>query len=426
MVRKNIFVVGLDAANLDVLQALPDAPRRYRFHGLSNTEQLLASERIDLLRLLEECERTLASFGGSIDAIVGYWDFPVTTMVPILCQRFGLPGAPLPAVLKCEHKYWSRLEQQRVIEEYPPFGVIELDGPERLPPGVSFPAWVKPIKSAASVLAFYVEDDDQLAHALREIRGGIALMGDPFELALKRVDLPPEVAQVGAKACLAEEAVGGHQVTLEGFSFAGRVHVYGIIDSIRYPHSSSFLRYQHPADLPKSTSRQLVRCAKRVIGQIGLDNSTFNIEFFCDLERDSINLLEVNPRHSQSHARLFQYVDGMANHEFMVRLGLGQQPPRLTAGAGRYPVAARWFLRRFTDGMVCRGPTPAEIQALERKVDGTTVHVVAHDGRRLSDLPQQDSYSYELARIDMGGRSETDLIEKYERCVDSLVFEFDE
>jgi biotin carboxylase len=423
--RTNVFVVGLDEPNLEVLQALPDA-NEYEFHGLSDVERLLHSDHIDMPELLEECVHQLEDFDGSIGAIIGFWDFPVSTMVPILCQRFGLPGAPLSAVVKCEHKYWSRLEQQQVIEEYPKFGIIDLDGPDRLPDGMGFPAWVKPVKSVSSFLAFHVDDEEELADALAQIRDGIDLMGDPFDWVLQRLELPPEIAQVGARACLAEEAIGGRQMTVEGFSHEGKPHVYGIVESISYPDTPSFLRYQYPADLPGHTVERLVRASERVIAQIGLDTSTFNIEFFCDMDNDAVNLLEVNPRHSQSHARLFEYVDAMANHEFMLRMALGRPPHRLTKGDGKYETAAKWFLRRFEDGQVRRSPTPEEVRATEEEIDGVAVHIVAQAGDRLSELTQQDSYSYELARIEVGGRDESDLIDKYERCVERLPFEFDE
>jgi hypothetical protein len=425
MARKNVFVVGLDEANLEILQGLP-ASEEYEFHGLSDVERLIGADHIDMPELLEECVGQLEAFDGHVDAIVGYWDFPVSTMVPMLCERFGLPGAPLSAVVRCEHKYWSRLEQQRVIDEHPKFGIIDLDGPDRLPDGVDFPAWVKPVKSVSSYLAFRVEDEQQLTDALNEIRDGIDLMGDPFEWVLERVDLPPEVAEVGARACLAEAAIGGRQVTLEGFSFGGEAHVYGIVESISYPGTPSFLRYQYPSNLPERMRDRLARCAERVIEQIGLDNSTFNIEFFCDTDKDTIDLLEVNPRHSQSHARLFEYVDGMTNHEFMLRMALGRSPKSLTEGGGEYAAAAKWFLRRFEDGTVRRTPTPEEVEALEDEIGGVAIHVVPDNGVRLCDLPQQDSYSYELARIEVGGRDEAELVDKYERCVEGLTFEFQE
>ena len=74
-------------------------------------------------------------------------------------------------------------------------------------------------------------------------------MGDPFEFVLSQLQLPPEVSGVGGRACLAEEAATGAQVTVEGYSFQGDVHVYGTVDSITCPDS-----YELPA-LPISLRR---------------------------------------------------------------------------------------------------------------------------------------------------------------------------
>jgi hypothetical protein len=90
-------------------------------------------------------------------------------------------------VLKCEHKYWSRLEQQKVIDEYPSFGLVQL-GDEWPPPNVSYPLWLKPIKAFSSELAFKVATDEEFASAMVDMREGIERLGDPFEAVLRRVE----------------------------------------------------------------------------------------------------------------------------------------------------------------------------------------------------------------------------------------------
>src|SRR5690625_4118134 len=141
-VTQNIFVVGLDETNRATLRTLPDA-QRFTFRQLLTREELQGGT-VSIPEVLDHAQRELDDFPGSIDAIVGYWDFPIPMMVPILCARYGLPSADLEAVVKCEHKYWSRLEQQQVIEEVPGFGVLDLDGdPGALASGGHYPAWHK-------------------------------------------------------------------------------------------------------------------------------------------------------------------------------------------------------------------------------------------------------------------------------------------
>ncbi len=420
----NVFVLGLDDLNLAMLRGMPHLAD-YRFHPLLSVDELLYTDEINLVELLDKAQRQLESFDGPVDAIVGYWDFPVSSMLPILRERFGLRGPSLEAVVKCEHKYWSRLEQQKVIDEYPRFALVDLDHPVTPPPGLDYPMWLKPVRSFASELAYHAGGPAEFRKAATAIRRGIGRVGKPFEFVLSQLDLPPEIARVGEAVCLAEEALRGTQVTVEGYSRGGDVHVYGVVDSIHYPDSPSFLRYQYPSTLPESVIDRMVGVTRRVITQIGLDDAPFNVEFFWDAGRDTIGLLEVNPRHSQSHARLFADVDGVPNHQCMVRLALGCEP-ELPYRKGPYTVAAKWFLRRFTDGVVRRSPTREEVLRVEREIPGTTVALVASTGGRLSELHRQDSYSYELADIYIGAADEAELIEKYERCAKALPFEFDE
>lgn len=418
----NVFVLGLDELNLTTLQHL--SPDAYTFHPLLEAEDLLEVEKIDLAGLLAGAQEQLEAFDGPIDAIIGYWDFPVSSMVPMLCERFGLPGPTLESVVKCEHKYWSRLEQQKVIDEIPKFGIVDLDEQDELPVGLEYPVWLKPVKSASSELAFRVENRDELRQAMEEIREGIDKFADPFEFVLKQLDLPPDIAEIGAKACLAEEAVSGRQITVEGYRADGETRVYGIVDSITYPDSPSFLRYQYPSSLPDGVRRRLAESSSKVIEQIGLESTTFNIEYFWEPETDRIRLLEVNPRHSQSHAIMFEYVDGVSNHEVRVKLALGRTP-RGHHRAGPYATAAKWFLRVTEDGLVVRSPSPADVDRVEQELDGVQVHIMAEAGRRLSELSHQDSYSFELAEVFVGASDEKELIDKYERCVAALSFEIE-
>ncbi|GAA0531125.1 hypothetical protein GCM10011581_28020 [Saccharopolyspora subtropica] len=421
---RNVFILGLDERNRELLQDLPHS-RSYRFHPLLTKKRIMEVE-VPLPDLLEEAAQRLESFPGHVDALTGYWDFPVTSMVPILCTRFGLPGPSLESVVRCEHKYWSRLEQRTVTDAHPAFGLIDLDADPHPPSGLDFPLWVKPVKSYSSVLAFKVADQAELDRALAEMREGIGRVGDDFDFLLGMLELPPEIAEAGGRACLVEEEVGGHQVTAEGYGFAGEAHVYGIVDSLCYPDTPSFLRYQYPSTLPVEVQDRIVDISTRVMRQIGLDPGTFNIEFFWDADHDRLSILEINPRLSQSHAPLFALVDGVPNHQCMVQLALGERP-EMPRGQGEFTVAAKWYIRTFvTDAVVRRSPGEQEIRRLREQMPDVIVDIAATQGSRLSKLPAQDTYSYELAACYLGARSEEELTEKYRRCTELLPFDLDE
>jgi len=96
--RRNVFVIGLNDFNRAKLAAVTGAERCV-FHGL-----LEEPHHYDLPDLLAEAEAELRAFDGPIDAIVGYIDFPVSTMLPILCA----------------HKYWARIEQAKAVPDNVP------------------------------------------------------------------------------------------------------------------------------------------------------------------------------------------------------------------------------------------------------------------------------------------------------------------
>lgn len=418
--QRNVFVLGLDDHNREILEFTRDASR-YRFHGVLTYEEIYGAE-ISFAEILTKAEMVIDAFDGPVDAIIGFWDFPVSSIVPLLRQRYGLPTADLADVVKCEHKYWSRLIQQQLLEEIPKFGLVDPYRDVLPPAGMSFPMWIKPVKSFASMLAIKANSQSEFEEALRTIRGGIGRLGDPFDALLDYVEVPPEIANVGGHMCIAEEALTGQQVTVEGFRLNGEIVTYGVIDSIHYDGASSFLRYQYPSGLPGHVQERLIEISHRLVEGIGLEGMTFNIEYFWDPATDDVMLLEINPRHSQSHADLFAHVDGMTNHDILLRLAHGEKP-ELPSGAGPSRVAATWFLRRFTDGIVQRHPSAAEITEIEAAVPDVSIEITAHAGDRLSQLHGQDNYSYRLATVFIGAASERDLEEKYRRVVEALRFE---
>ncbi|MEV1026262.1 ATP-grasp domain-containing protein [Streptomyces sp. NPDC050264] len=420
---QNVFVLGLDDANLPALQTVPNA-HDLRFHHLLSIEELQQGE-VSVPDLIDRACKVLDGFDGTIDAIVGFWDFPVSTLVAVLGERYGTRATSLESVVKCEHKYWSRLVQAEVVSEHPNFGRVDLDADDPQPPeGVSFPMWLKPALAYSSELAYGVTDMTEFREAVEKIRNGIQRVGRPFEYILDQLELPPEMAGVGAQVCLAEETLEGLQVAVEGYVHDGEATVYGVLDSINYPDSTSFLRHQYPSALPAPVQQRLRDVSERVMRHIGMNEATFSIEFFYNPRTDSIAILEINPRHSQSHAELFQYVDGVPNHHSMLALALGNDPA-LPNREGPYALAAKWYFRWFTDGVVRQIPPADEVAKIAESVPGVRIDVVPEEAQRLSDVGQQDSYSYEVAHIFTGGDSEEELREKYDHCVAALRLSFD-
>ncbi len=276
-----------------------------------------------------------------------------------------------------------------------------------------------------SHLGFRVANGAAFHRAVSDIQAGIARYAAPFNLILAKAELPPAVQDVDGYHCVAESLISkGRQCTVEGYAWAEEIVVYGVIDSLlEGPEGSSFSRFQYPSTLPPRVIERMTVICQRVIPYIGYVNSPFNIEFFWDEESDQIWLLEINPRISKSHAPLFHKVDGRYHHQIMLDLALGRQP-EFPRRQGRFACAAKFMVRRYEDALVTRTPSPEELRGLEVENPSVTLDVAVKAGMRLSALRDQDSYSYEVATLFIGGDSTAELEAKYHDILERLPLEF--
>ncbi len=418
--KRNLFVLGIDDFNLRQLRAIRNADN-YRFHPLMTFDEVKAHGTFPFQSVLEHARDKLERFDGPIDAIIGYWDFPVTSALAVLCREFGLPSPTVESVACCEHKYWGRIEQQRLVPEMVPrFAAVDPfdeEAADKL--DLEFPFWLKPVKSTNSLLSFRVQDRRELDEALSQIREGIGHIAEAFDAFLSHANLPNAMAEISGRYCIAEALIKGRQCTVSGYVYRGKAQVYGVVDSINYPNGMSFQRYQYPSQLPSAVKTRLREASVTVMEGIDYDQAAFNIEYFYDEDTDSLSLLEINPRISQSHGYLYEQVDGRPNHQIGVELALGEEPCVLRR-QGPFGSAAKFHLREFEDGHVERIPSKAELRQIERDHPGTSIDLMVDQGMRLSELIEQDSYSYDIAHIFTAARDQQELLERYEQVVDAL------
>ena len=354
-----------------------------------------------------------------------YWDFPGSAIAPMLSRTLDLPGATLESVARCEHKYWSRLEQQAVVPEmvcgFQP--IDPFSGDPVADVEIDYPFWIKPIKAHSSFLGFFIDGPETLVGTLSTIREQIGAIARPFNEFLAHVEKPDYVAAVDGYHCIAEEIISdGFQCTLEGYAWRGEVQIYGVVDSVRGGKlHSSFTRYQYPSRLPTGVQERMIEASKRVIKHISYDWAAFNIEFYWNPKSDQITLLEINSRISKSHSPLFLMVDGATNQKVPLDLVLGRKPcfPHRLGG---HKLAAKFMLRWFHDGILERVPTEDDLSMVNRIYPEVRMQVLAPQGKRLGELSLQDSYSYEVAEIFLGANSQGELLEKYRHICAILDF----
>src|SRR6056297_257162 len=431
--RKNIFVLGNDPFNERHHLRPLSSKYGYNFHSLMAWSESSADSH-GVEETLAEARRRLRCFDGSIDGLLVFYDFPVSLLAPILCAEFELPSPSVEAVLKCEHKFWSRKLQQEVVPDFvPAFSHLGLDESPREAwdrltgeAGLTAPFWIKPVKGVLGQLAFRVDSLDALRQAMQEADQKVDRFAKPLQVLLDQINIPlPNFLTKphALRMFLAEEDVlVPLACTAEGYRFGGQTHLHGIVDSVRYPEHSAFHRYQYPSQLPGTVQARIADASKRVMEHIGFDGGAFNIEYFWDPQSDRLSLLEINPRISQSHSPQFQMVDGDANMKIIADLAIGHDPS-LVHGSGEFAIAAKFMLRCFAkDALVTRTPGDAEIEAVMRQFPGTKVKLVVHLGQQLSQQQHVDSYSWEIAEIYMGAKNEESLLNQFRQVVEMLDF----
>ena len=419
--KKQVFVVGLDEFNLKKLQRLPEASE-CEFIPAVEIHEMRGIQKLNIQELINKACKRIDKHG-KIDAVVSYYDFPGTTITPIIAEKYGLPAPSLESVMKCEHKFWSRLEQNKVIPlslpkftAFDPFDNKAYQKIEMIPP-----FWIKPIKSYRSFLAYRINSEYQFNEYMEAVREHINFISEPFNEVFQNYNLPREYTEM-KETMIAESPITGHQCTIEGYVYNGEVVVYGIVDSVVEEDRSSFTRYEYPSSLPQEIQFRMADLTRRAITQIGLNNSPFNVEFFYNNTVNQNFLLEINPRISQAHTDIFEKIHGISHHSIMLNLALGRRPKALEY-KGNHRIASNFMLRTYEPGRVKKVPSEQEIDQLKKKYPELELKIHIKPDMHLTELYGQDSYSFEVANIFLGARNQEELLEKYHDCVENLTFD---
>ncbi len=389
---------------------------RYLFHDYASTslEELIDGRGEDLDGVADpiaEIARIGAETAGrDIAAIVSTDDYPGAALASVLAKALGLPGPDPRVSLICQHKYLSRVAQASILPDaVPRFWPIDVAEKAALPDGIAFPLFVKPMKSFFSIGAQRIDSAAELADAKRR---WIAL--DDFFLPLERLLEREAGVEIGSTRLIAEGLLKGHQVTVEGYAFGGEVDILGVVNSIFFPGTLAFSRFDYPSALPDGVQQRMAEMARRLMGGLGFDNGLFNIEMMYDARDDHIAIIEINPRMASQFADLYEKVDGTNSYEVLLDIGTDVRPsPKRRQG--RYQFAASCVLRTFEDYLVVALPSESQLAELELLYPDIRVEIHATAGRKLSD-ELQDGTSFRYGIVSLGGSDREDVLQSLEVC----------
>ncbi len=352
-----------------------------------------------------------------IDGITSSTDYPGSMLASILSHHLGHVGVNPFASLQCHHKYYSRDAQRTVVPEATPnFWLLE---PHDVPLDVTYPVFVKPVKSNFSINTQTATNEKELANARLTCRFP-ELFTAPLTYFMSQF-MP---YAVDAQALLAEELLTGTQVTVEGYAYHSHAHIIGIVDSIMYPGSISFMRFEYPSALPKNVQDRMKTIARTFIDAIDFGTGLFNIEMIYHEKKDTIHIIEVNPRVSNQFADLYERIDGINTYTLLLQLAAGINPT-IIRQKGSFNTTASFVLRFFKNKLVKKVPTIAMIEKIQTLFPDVRIEIFAREGKKLSD-EMQDGKSYRYAIINLGATDKLDLQHRFNVCLNNLKFEFED
>lgn len=332
----------------------------------------------------------------------------------LAAERLRLPGNPPEAVLACQHKLHARRVLQRVAPDANvPFAALDVSYGDPIPDGLAYPAYVKPVKAAFSVLAREVGSCDGLQAHTRFSwweRWVIRHLVEPFERVC-RVRLPEAGT---AHRLLLEQPVPAStpQYNLDGWVFDGRVHLLGVVDAVMYPGTQAFMRWELPSRLDETVQQRALDVARRFLAAVGFRHGFFNMEFFHDPATDRLTVIEFNPRMAAQFSDLYRRVLGVDPHALAVAMALGDDPACLARAAPTAGAAASFVYRAFAADGVPPMPTPAQAAAWQRDFADGLLFTFAKRGHALErDFKWLGSHRYGI--VHLGAR---DRLELRDRC----------
>ena len=364
-------------------------------------------------QLLEFCDNN------AITGVLSSDDYPGSIYASIIAQNKKFIAPSSAPILECQHKYYARCLQAKLVPEATP--AFELINPNSFDPktfSLPFPVFVKPVKAYFSFLANKIETVSELSNFVTKTGSMPTQFLYQFNWFLQNYS----TIDMSGDYFIAEGFLHGQQVNVEGFVQDNACHVIGITDSIMFPGTISFSRFEYPSALPEGVQQRMADIAARFLIGINFNNSLFNIEMMYNPVTDEIHIIEVNPRFSSQFADLYEKVEGFNAYAVALAVATGKQPI-LPRAKGNYAMAASCVLRIFENKKVVKVPSSESIEKVKEAIPDIRIYIYTSEGELLSDQ-LQDGKSYRYGLMNIGGRDRQEIIEKFELAKRMLRFKF--
>jgi hypothetical protein len=219
--------------------------------------------------------------------------------------------------------------------------------------------------------------------------------------------------------------VHGAQYSLDGIVRAGHIRPLGVVDSIMYPGTQAFMRFDYPSSLPHEVQAKALDVASRFLKEVGFTYGIFNMEFFYDPATDKLTVIEFNPRMASQFADLYLRVDGIDLYAMALALAHGQDPWALMRTAPTAGAASSVVYRVFDDNAahltqtIPAMPVSGQLAILKAQFPDHLLLQFPKVGHSLArDFKWLGSYRYGI--LHLGGKDAADLRQRCTLASDIL------
>lgn len=357
-----------------------------------------------------------------VNAVLSSDEYIGAIIAAIVSKELGFPGSDPAKIILSQHKYFSRLVQlQHCSEAAVNCQLIPQNIQKDFTAKLPYPFFVKPVKGTFSLFAKKINHLHDLKKHLSfnwYERIVLKTITRPFNQLLKRYS----TLKKDANFFVGEELIEGIQVTVDGFSFKDKVSICGVVDSIMFPNTNVFERFEYPSKLPPLVIERMENIVKKLITGIGFKNAQFNVELFYNPKTDQLHIIEINPRLSYQFGDLYENVDGTNTYQTLIDLALGN-PPQFKKNKGEFNCTASFVLRTFEGKELQSVPKERDINHFNSRYPESNIKVYGKVGTKFSnEMRAIGSYRYGI--VNVGAHSLLDLFSIYEDVLDSLLFSY--
>ncbi len=185
----------------------------------------------------------------------------------------------------------------------------------------------------------------------------------------------------------------------------------GVVDSIMYPGTDQFQRFQYPSALPAEWQARAEDTARRALAAVGFTHGMFNVELRVCAATGHAKVIEINPRAAGQFYDLFERVDGYSLFDALLALETGEEP-QVRHRMGPDAVAGSFVMRDLEGAGLGRWPGRGEIARLRTRHPGARIMVYPKRG---ADLRREIKWlgSYRYGVVNLGASSLAELSAAY-------------